>query len=45
MSAVVRVVVIDDHPVFREGTAALLEREPDLSVVGVAASLDEARAL
>jgi len=45
MSDVVRVVVIDDHPVFREGTAALLEREPDLSVVGVAASIDEARAL
>ena len=45
MSGVVRVVVIDDHPVFREGTAALLDREPDLSVVGVAATLDEARAL
>jgi DNA-binding NarL/FixJ family response regulator len=41
----IRIVVVDDHPVFRDGTAALLEREPDLAVVGVAADLDEARAL
>ena len=41
----IRVVVIDDHPVFRDGTAALLGREPDLSVAGVASSLDEARTL
>jgi hypothetical protein len=26
----IRVVVVDDHPVFRDGTAAILAREPDL---------------
>jgi DNA-binding NarL/FixJ family response regulator len=41
----IRVVVVDDHPVFRDGTAALLGREPDLAVVGVAADIDEARTL
>jgi DNA-binding NarL/FixJ family response regulator len=41
----IRIVVIDDHPVFREGTAALLERESDLAIAGVASSLEEARAL
>jgi DNA-binding NarL/FixJ family response regulator len=41
----IRIVVVDDHPLFREGTAALLAREPDLEVVGVAADLDSARAI
>ena len=41
----IRVVVVDDHPVFRDGTAALLVREPDLMVAGVAADLEGARVL
>lgn len=41
----IRIVVVDDHPVFRDGTAAILEREPDLAVVGIAADLDAARTL
>lgn len=45
MSDLVRVLVVDDHPVFREGTAAILEREPDLSVMGLAGDPDEARGL
>ncbi len=35
--------VVDDHPVVAEGTAAVLRSQPDLEVVGVAASLDAAR--
>jgi DNA-binding NarL/FixJ family response regulator len=38
----IRVAIVDDHPVVREGTAALLEREPGLVVVGTAGRLDEA---
>jgi DNA-binding NarL/FixJ family response regulator len=32
-----RVVVVDDHPVFREGLAAMLDALPDIDVVGEAA--------
>lgn len=41
--ALIRVAIIDDHPVVGEGTAAVLRAEPDLEVVGVAGSLDAAR--
>lgn len=44
-TAVIRVVVVDDHPVVREGTAALLAAQPGLTVTGTAGSLAEARAL
>jgi DNA-binding NarL/FixJ family response regulator len=37
-----RVAIIDDHPVVREGTAALIRQESDMEVVGLAASLEEA---
>jgi len=38
----VRVVVADDHPVFREGLIRLLETRPDLVVVGQASDGQEA---
>jgi DNA-binding NarL/FixJ family response regulator len=40
-SDVVRVVIVDDHAVLRAGLAQLLAAEPDLEVVGTAASGDE----
>lgn len=39
----VSVLVVDDHPLFREGTAALLAREADITVTGVAEDLEAAR--
>ena len=41
--ALIRVAIVDDHPVVGEGTAALLRGQPDLEVVGVSTSLDGAR--
>ena len=43
--APIRVAIVDDHPVVREGTAALLDGQPGLQMVGTAASLDEAAPL
>jgi DNA-binding NarL/FixJ family response regulator len=40
-----RIVVVDDHPVFRMGMVALLGSLPELDVVGEAASADEAVAV
>jgi DNA-binding NarL/FixJ family response regulator len=37
-----RLLLVDDHAVVRQGYRRLLEMEPDLSVVGEAASADEA---
>ncbi|HEV8254417.1 MAG TPA: response regulator transcription factor [Vicinamibacteria bacterium] len=37
-----RILVVDDHPVVREGLRALLERQPDLTVVAEAADGEEA---
>lgn len=39
---VVRLVIIDDHAMFREGLVRMLEREQDLKVVGEFASSSEA---
>ena len=36
--------MVDDHPVVGEGTAAVLRAQPGLEVVGVAGSLEAARA-
>jgi len=41
----IRVAIVDDHPVLREGTAALLAAQPGLEIAGVAGALDEADAL
>jgi DNA-binding NarL/FixJ family response regulator len=41
----IRVAIVDDHPVVRDGTAALLTAIDGLAVVGTAGSLDEARPL
>ena len=34
MSKMVRLCVVDDHPVVKEGLVAMLETEPDFEVVG-----------
>ena len=38
----VRIVIADDHPIFRDGLRKLLDEEPDLEVVGEAADGAEA---
>ncbi len=41
----IRVAILDDHPVVRAGTAAIIEGADDLALVGTAATLDEAQPL
>lgn len=41
----VRIPIVDDHPLVREGLAARISAQPDLAVCGVAASTDEALSL
>ena len=41
----IRIMVVDDHPIVRSGVTGLLETEPDFEVVGEAASGEEALAL
>ena len=40
-----RVLIVDDHPIVRQGIAQLIDAEADLSVCGEAASVTEARAV
>ena len=40
--ATLRVLVVEDHPLFRKGVVALLDAVPDFSVAGVAVSGEEA---
>jgi DNA-binding NarL/FixJ family response regulator len=42
---VITIMLVDDHPVVREGLRGMLEAEPDLSVLGEAGSGAEALAL
>lgn len=41
----IRILVVDDHPIVRAGVSGLLETEPDFEVTGEAASGEEALAL
>ena len=36
----IRILLVDDHPVVRHGLRGMLDAEPDLSVVGEAGSGD-----
>ncbi|TFH35061.1 MAG: response regulator transcription factor [Anaerolineales bacterium] len=38
----IRIVIVDDHALFREGLASILKVEPDLEVSGLAGSVQEA---
>lgn len=42
MNDKIKIVLIDDHPLFREGVAYILRSEPDLEVVGQGENLDQA---
>ena len=37
----IKVLVVEDHPIVREGVTAVLEREPDINVVGAAGTVNE----
>jgi DNA-binding NarL/FixJ family response regulator len=41
----IRVAIVDDHPIVRDGTAALLGAQDGLEIVGTAGSIDEAAEL
>jgi DNA-binding NarL/FixJ family response regulator len=43
--ALIRLAIVDDHPIVRDGTAALLGTQPGIALVGTAGTVDEARAL
>jgi DNA-binding NarL/FixJ family response regulator len=42
MAGKVKFLIVDDHPIFRHGLTALLERDPDYIVSGEAGSIEEA---
>ena len=44
-AAPIKIVLIDDHAIVRHGLRSILEREPDLRVVGEAATIETAKAV
>jgi hypothetical protein len=38
MSNPIRILVVDDHPILRQGLSALLANEPDMSLMGEASN-------
>jgi DNA-binding NarL/FixJ family response regulator len=40
----IQILVVDDHPIFRDAVAGLLATVPDMMVIGLAASADQATA-
>lgn len=45
MNSRAKVLIVDDHPLVREGLAARISRQPDMQVCGEAADVEEALAL
>ncbi|MGH2455078.1 MAG: response regulator transcription factor [Candidatus Limnocylindria bacterium] len=41
--SMIRVAIVDDHPLVREGTAAIVERADDMEIAGAAGSLEDLR--
>ncbi|MBK8024740.1 MAG: response regulator transcription factor [Chloroflexi bacterium] len=38
----IQIVIVDDHPLFREGVASILRNQMDIDVIGEGESADEA---
>ena len=38
----IRLVIVDDHTLFREGLASIIQVEPDIEVSGLAGTVQEA---